>query len=103
MKRKLSATFLVGALALLALAASPASANDYYRYGGSVNRYFSPYRYHANPTYSYGYRSYGGRPCDDWHSTSSGAYYGRPSSGYFYNGYRRPYGYQTYNRRWWGW
>ena len=78
MKRQLAATVLVGALALLVLVARPASAHDDgvnhwdgpvyhdYRYGGHVDRYYSPYgdeydrvyRRPANP-YRYDYYGYG--------------------------------------------
>ena len=126
MKPQLPATFLVGALALLVLVARPASAhedgvnhwdgrvyNDY-RYGGHVDRYFSPYgngteidRVYRNPVnpYSYGYDRadrYRSRDCDDWRSRSSAGYFNRPSSRYQYDGYRRPYGYRSYDRGWWG-
>jgi len=131
MKRQLPAALLTGALALLVLVARPVSAHENgrdhwdgnvyhdYRYGGHVDRYFSPYgdeydrvyRRPENP-YRYGNDYYGyGRDdryrdddCDDDRFQGSfGAFRGRPSSSYFYNGYQRPYGYRSYDRGWWGW
>ena len=116
MKRQLPAALLTGALALLVLVARPVSAyengrdhwdgNVYhdYRYGGHVDRYFSPYggetdrvyRYPTSP-YHYGYDRYDryrDHDCDDHRFQGSSSFY--------YNGYRRPYQYRSYDRGWWG-
>ena len=126
MKRKLPAALLTGALALFVLVARPVSAHENgrdhwdgdvyhdYRYGGHVDRYFSPYggetdRVYRYPTnrYHYGYDRddrYRDRDCDDHRFQGSfGAFRGRPSASYYYDGYRRPYQYRSYDRRWWGW
>ena len=117
MKRQLPAALLTGALALLVLVARPVSAHENgrdhwdgnvyhdYRYGGHVDRYFSPYggetdRVYRDPArsslyrYGRGYDRYRDHDCDDWRSRSSG---------YYYNGYRRPYQYRSYDRGWWSW